>query len=213
MKTIKIQEHFGNRFQVTDRVLGKSINSEVRLAIDLRDNTQLACKIFPLRYTREDVLHRISYDEVSSRPRNVSFLCDAAVKCVLIGRCYCLDPTNKFSSTQGGFVPLVHMVKSPHNIYLFTKLPTGGDLFTFRMSLSYINEYTVRAIIRQVLVALSSLHEKGRSHGNINTDTVVIRERHYLAPRIALSFFNGQAVSELRVRTKLDGTISHFIAP
>lgn len=155
---------FDDEYKVTDRLLGEGSYASTRLAIDARTGTQVACKIYDI-----EKLHR----------QNKNTSKDVLIKPIQI-------MTQLEHSNIAAFK---RAYTTPHNIYVFEELASGGDLFTLQYRNETFEEDAVRWVVYQILQAVKYLHQKGVVHRDIKPENVLCMTCPHPNHRIALTDF------------------------
>ncbi|KAI0453305.1 kinase-like domain-containing protein [Xylaria acuta] len=140
---------FRNRFLITGRILGSGGLADIHLAVNIKTGRQVACKIHRLDGFRRtqgslDMIRRI------------------------------IDETNILSRlTHPNLLRFEAAFRSSNTLYTFTELATGGDLFSKRLEHSDgLLEIDAKIIIRQILEAVSYLHEQNVAHRDLKPENV-----------------------------------------
>ncbi|KAI8944199.1 kinase-like domain-containing protein [Xylaria longipes] len=140
---------FRNRYFITGRILGSGASAGIHLAVNIKMGRQVACKIHRLDGLRQsrgslDIIRRI------------------------------LDETNILSRlTHPNLLRFEAAFRSSNALYTFTELATGGDLFSMRLKhWDGLLEMDAKIIIRQILEAVSYLHEQNVAHRDLKPENV-----------------------------------------
>ncbi|KAI1752334.1 kinase-like domain-containing protein [Xylaria castorea] len=140
---------FRDRFLITGRILGSGASAGIHLAVNIKTGRQVVCKI-----------HRLDGFRRSRASQNI------------IRRI--IDETNILSRlTHPNLLRFEAAFKSSDALYTFTELATGGDLFSMRLKHSDgLLEMDAKIIIRQILEAVSYLHEQNVAHRDLKPENV-----------------------------------------
>ncbi|KAJ4292279.1 hypothetical protein N0V88_005910 [Collariella sp. IMI 366227] len=90
--------------------------------------------------------------------------------------------------------------------YVITKLATGGDLYSLLLRYNQLDEWGIRAIIRQVLCAVTYIHGKGVAHRDIKPENILCGVTPQVPYRIMLSDFGDSGISGRERMKSLVGT-------
>ncbi|VUC29019.1 unnamed protein product [Clonostachys rosea] len=176
---------FADRYLVTSRCLGEGAEACVHLATDTKSKKQLVCKVVNLQKIRgRDVTK-----QVQRRFQEADILRQ-------------LHHPNILS--------YVDAISSPHTLYTFTELASGGDLMSFIYRHNLIDEFDVRIIIWQVVSGLQFLHSRGVVHRDLKPENILLafspKLLHY---RVMLSDFGTSSVPRRNRMTSNVGTASY----
>ncbi|CAH0022926.1 unnamed protein product [Clonostachys rhizophaga] len=176
---------FADRYLVTNRCLGEGAEACVHLATDTKTKKQLVCKVVNLQKLRG----RDATKQVQRRFQEVDILRQ-------------LHHPNILS--------YVDCMSSPHTLYTFTELASGGDLMSFIYRHNSIDEFDVRIIIWQVTSGLQFLHTRGVVHRDLKPENILLafspKLLHY---RVMLSDFGTSSVPRRNRMTSNVGTASY----
>ncbi|KAL7788320.1 kinase-like domain-containing protein [Trichoderma ceciliae] len=161
---------FENEYLMTSRCLGSGAEGAVYLALDSKTKRQLVCKLVNLgrqdgKMPRDDLYRKLQEIDVLRQLRHPNIL------------------------------PYIDAIISPHSLYIFTELASGGDLVSFINRHEFIQEIDCRIILRQVVRGLSYLHRKGIIHRDLKPENILLAYSPKIAyHRIMLSDFGACAV-------------------
>ncbi|KAK7213686.1 hypothetical protein V2G26_020864 [Clonostachys chloroleuca] len=176
---------FADRYLVTNRCLGEGAEACVHLATDTKTKKQLVCKVVNLQKLRG----RDATKQVQRRFQEVDILRQ-------------LHHPNILS--------YVDCMSSPHTLYTFTELASGGDLMSFIYRHNLIDEFDVRIIMWQVASGLQFLHRRGVVHRDLKPENILLafspKLLHY---RVMLSDFGTSSVPRRNRMTSNVGTASY----
>ncbi|KAH7326401.1 kinase-like domain-containing protein [Stachybotrys elegans] len=180
-------ELFKDKFTVSRLCLGYGSEAVVHLASETNTHKQLVCKL-------------ITLGKANNKSRGES-------------RKRILEADILRGLEHPNILPYIDAVISPHNIYIFTELASGGDLMSFIFRHDFITEFDTRIILRQVLRGLQYLHDKGIVHRDLKPENILFA----LSPKIAyhrvmLSDFGACGIPEKSRMLSLAGT-THYQAP
>ncbi|KAI2465909.1 kinase-like protein [Annulohypoxylon bovei var. microspora] len=160
---LKESSLFGNRYMVSNRVLGSGSFASVHLAVDAKTGRQLACKI-----------HDLDYLSRFSQPQD------------LIQRI--LNETDILGKLRHPNLPTFeYAYKSRHTLYTFTELATGGDLFSMRVTRGVFTEQDAKLVILQIVNAVKYLHEGGIAHRDLKPENVLFSMGPHVTGRVIVS--------------------------
>ncbi|KAG9253865.1 kinase-like domain-containing protein [Emericellopsis atlantica] len=166
-------ESFSHQYKVTKRCLGQGSDGSVYLALNTKTKKQLVCKVVDL-----DSLQGKGRRGKDQRRRK-------------------LQETDILRQLQHpNILAYVDAICSPHTLYTFTELASGGDLMSFFFRHERIPEFDTRIIIRQIVRGLSYLHSKGIVHRDLKPENVLMAYSPSISHhRIVLADFGASAVS------------------
>ncbi|KAH7143939.1 kinase-like domain-containing protein [Dactylonectria macrodidyma] len=176
---------FADRFILTNRCLGQGAEAAVHLALDSVTRKQLVCKLVNL-----DKLHKKNAPEELRRKFQEA------------------DILRQLRHPN--ILPYVDTISSPHSLYTFTELASGGDLMSFLYRQDVVKEFDCRIIIRQVVRGLVYLHDKGIVHRDLKPENILLAYSPKIAyHRVMLADFGNSAVPRRsRMVTKV-GTVNY----
>ncbi|KAI0879630.1 kinase-like domain-containing protein [Hypoxylon argillaceum] len=157
---------FRDRFLMTGTILGRGAFTDVHLAINLKTGQQVACKI-----------HRIDQFRQSLWSTSI------------IRRI--VDETNILSRlTHPNLLKFEAAFRSPDTLYTFTELATGGDLFSVRLRYpDGVPELDTKVIIRQIVEAVSYLHDQNVAHRDLKPENVFLATGPTIMTRVIVGDF------------------------
>jgi meiosis-specific serine/threonine-protein kinase MEK1 len=161
---------FASKYQMTDHCLGHGAEAVVCLANDVQTGKQLVCKLVNLykihgKNAQDDIRRKFQEADILRQLHHPNIL------------------------------SYVDAISSPHTLYTFTELASGGDLMSFIMRRGTVKESESIIIIRQVARALAYLHEKGIVHRDIKPENILLAySPKIMYHRVMLSDFGTSAV-------------------
>ncbi|KAM0562511.1 hypothetical protein ACHAPJ_002201 [Fusarium lateritium] len=161
---------FASKYRVTDHCLGHGAEAVVCLANDVQTGKQLVCKLVNLdkiqgKNAQEDIRRKFQEADILRQLRHPNIL------------------------------PYVDAISSPHSLYTFTELASGGDLMSFLLRHDTVEEFDSRIIMRQVVRGLCYLHEKDIVHRDLKPENILLAYSPKIAyHRVMLSDFGNSAV-------------------
>ncbi|KAI5459883.1 kinase-like domain-containing protein [Mariannaea sp. PMI_226] len=176
---------FDDRYLLTNRCLGQGAEATVHLAIDVATKKQLVCKLVNLdrihgRNTREEVRRKYQEGDILRQLRHPNIL------------------------------SYVDMISSPHTLYTFTELASGGDLMSFIYRQDRVTEFDSRIIIRQVVRGLQYLHGKHIVHRDLKPENILLAYSPKIAyHRVMLADFGNSAVPKRSRMVTIVGTLNY----
>ncbi|KAL7807374.1 kinase-like protein [Trichoderma aethiopicum] len=179
---------FKDEYLITPRCLGSGAEGAVYLAIEAKTKRQLVCKVVNLgkqdgKMPREEVYRKLQEIDILRQLKHPNIL------------------------------PYIDAVVSPHSLYIFTELASGGDLVSFINRHEYIQELDCRVLLRQVVRGLAYLHKKGIIHRDLKPENILLAYSPKIAyHRIMLSDFGACAVPR-RSRMMTDIGTFEYKAP
>ncbi|KFA47324.1 hypothetical protein S40293_06053 [Stachybotrys chartarum IBT 40293] len=165
--------------------LGQGAEAVVHLAIDIETKKQLVCKLVNL----DKAQGGITREEPHRRAREADVLRQLK---------------------HPNILPYVDAISSPHSLYIFTELASGGDLMSFIYRHEHVAEFDARIIIRQIVHGLRYLHEKGILHRDLKPENILLAYSPRIAyHRVMLSDFGTCAVPKRSRMVTNVGTTSY----
>ncbi|RYC89048.1 hypothetical protein BFJ63_vAg8189 [Fusarium oxysporum f. sp. narcissi] len=161
---------FASKYHVNNHCLGQGAEAVVCLANDVQTKKQLVCKLINLdkiqgKNSQEDIRRKFQEADILRQLRHPNIL------------------------------PYVDAISSPHSLYTFTELASGGDLMSFILRHGTVKELDSRIIIRQVVRGLGYLHEKDIVHRDLKPENILLAYSPKIAyHRVMLSDFGNSAV-------------------
>ncbi|QGA16780.1 hypothetical protein EYB26_004450 [Talaromyces marneffei] len=164
-------KEFANEYLITDRLLGEGGFGHVRMAVNLKATSQVACKIVNLRAVKETVMRKKgdrSTDMLELQKREVAIL-QKLCHPNIIG-------VEKFFTME-------------NSLYIFEDLITAGDLFTFIESKGgRITDFEAASVTRQILIAVDYLHDNNIVHRDLKPENILMTS-HGVQRRVVLADF------------------------
>ncbi|KAL6860895.1 kinase-like protein [Trichoderma novae-zelandiae] len=179
---------FQDEYLITPRCLGSGAEGAVYLAIESKTKRQLVCKLVNLgkqdgKMPRDEVYRKLQEIDVLRQLKHPNIL------------------------------PYIDAVVSPHSLYIFTELASGGDLVSFINRYEFLQEIDCRVLLRQVVRGLAYLHRKGIIHRDLKPENILLAYSPKIAyHRIMLSDFGACAVPR-RSRMMTDIGTFEYKAP
>ncbi|KAM5345393.1 hypothetical protein ACJ41O_011255 [Fusarium nematophilum] len=201
-------DHFAHRYEVTDYCLGRGAEAVVCLAKDVSTGKQLVCKLVNLakiqgKNSEEDIRRKFQEADILRQLRHASSM---PMHSLVIA-----------NLIQPNILPYVDAISSPHSLYTFTELASGGDLMSFLLRHGTVKEFDSRIIIRQVVRGLRYLHEKDIVHRDLKPENILLAYSPRVAyHRIMLSDFGISAVprcSRMMTNAGTTGYQAPYVAP
>ncbi|PFH60566.1 hypothetical protein XA68_10771 [Ophiocordyceps unilateralis] len=188
--SIQEMEHglFEKKYRVSQRCLGQGAEGMVYLATEVETKKQLVCKVVDLsklkgRNAPEDIRRKLQEADVLRQLQHPNI------------------------------VRYVDAIVSPHSLYTFTELATGGDLWSFLYQRPLVGEFDTRVIVRQLVQALDYIHKKGVVHRDLKPENILLAySPNVVCPRILLSDFGACAVPR-RSRMLTHAGTANYQAP
>ncbi|KAG7103170.1 Meiosis-specific serine/threonine-protein kinase mek1 like [Verticillium longisporum] len=166
-------DFFAGRFNVTDRALGNGAHARVYLAIEVATKRQVVCKV-------------MNVDRLRMRVDGATTLRRWKQEIDMVKQLH-----------HPNIISYVHAIYSPHTLYFFTELATGGDLFSLvqRRELHGppFREGDVKLIMKQIVDGVHCLHKAGIVHRDLKPENVLLVTRPSPDYRIALSDLGNSA--------------------
>ncbi|UNI21384.1 Non-specific serine/threonine protein kinase [Purpureocillium takamizusanense] len=164
---------FDDKYVISQRCLGQGADGVVYLATESETKKQVVCKVVSLKPARNnknqaDLRRKLQEADVLRQLQHPNI------------------------------VPFVDAIVSPHSLYTFTELATGGDLWSFiyrHGKEKPLGEYETRVITRQVVRGLQYLHRKGVVHRDLKPENILLAYSPRInCHRVMLSDFGACAV-------------------
>ncbi|CRK30431.1 hypothetical protein BN1708_000953 [Verticillium longisporum] len=166
-------DFFAGRFNVTDRALGNGAHARVFLAIEVATKRQVVCKI-------------MNVDRLRVRVDGATTLRRWKQEIDMVKQLH-----------HPNIISYVHAIYSPHTLFFFTELATGGDLFSLvqRRELHGppFREGDIKLIMKQIVDGVHCLHKAGIVHRDLKPENVLLVTRPSPDYRIALSDLGNSA--------------------
>ncbi|KAF7550928.1 hypothetical protein G7046_g7860 [Stylonectria norvegica] len=191
---------FSEKYLLTDRCLGQGAEAVVYLALDVPTKKQLVCKLVNLdrtqgKHTLEERQKNLQEADILRQLRHVGS-----------------RPLWKASTNliQPNILHYVDAICSPHTLYTFTELASGGDLMSFMYRHGVVKEFDSRILVRQIVRGLQYLHTKGIVHRDLKPENILLACSPKMAyHRVVLSDFGTSAVPQRsRLQTNV-GTMAY----
>ncbi|RPB05653.1 kinase-like protein [Choiromyces venosus 120613-1] len=172
---------------ITDRVLGKGAYGRVHLAWDLVNHKQVACKVVGYGPNLAQGTPRKARD-LHMREFNIMA-----------------------SLNHPNILALHRVIRTEHNIYMFSDLITGGDLFS-RLDSGPMTEIETLPVVYQLLKALEYMHKHGVVHRDLKPDNILCT-RHANGSRIVLGDFGSARLFTPGTRLQSQCGTLEYLAP
>lgn len=189
-------ERFNDRYRVAKRVLGAGGNASVFVAVKTTTSQQFACKIVKIP-TKEADLHG---DFPRTKERIAAELREAQVKTV---REY--DLLKNLSHPN--IIGLEKVIRTPHSIYIFQELITGGDLLSYIERTGPLPEPQGAMIVRQLLEAVKYLHKNQIAHRDIKPENVLMTCWKNSARIVLTDFGQSRTFQAMEIAAKKAGVL------
>ncbi|PLB53663.1 Pkinase-domain-containing protein [Aspergillus steynii IBT 23096] len=170
---------FGDKYVITQRILGSGAYGKVRMAFRKDTGQQLACKIIDLRVLKERFIR-----ELEEEPRSRFFDSTKRSKVVAVRRLRTLEEKLAVYDREAeileglshpNIIGVERVIKSSNTIYLFQDLITAGDLFSFiQYKGGRLPDIEVAVIVRQISMALDYLHDRDIVHRDLKPDNILM---------------------------------------
>ncbi|KAH6694124.1 kinase-like domain-containing protein, partial [Plectosphaerella plurivora] len=162
---IQVEEvnRFSDDIYVTNHLLGDGASGRVFLSVDTRGGVskQISCKVMDI-----DAFNKPgAYDKYLQRWQQE------------------IDVIRQLRHPN--IIGFVHAVSSPHNLYLFTELASGGDLFSFV----------------QLVNGVAHLHAQGVVHRDLKPENVLFAVRSSPLHRVVISDFGNCGFLSRRLKS------------
>ncbi|KEF60574.1 CAMK protein kinase [Exophiala aquamarina CBS 119918] len=178
---------FRNDYIITDRLLGAGAFGKVFMAIEQRTRVQVACKMVDIRKLIPRRLNRFGHPEqpvpakdsdsrvqmwklkdwINERKRGKSV--EEKLKL------YFREIEILASINHPNIIGIEKVFITNNTLYMMQNLVTAGDLFSYIESKNgMLLEVEAAGIIRQILVAVSFLHERNIVHRDIKPDNILM---------------------------------------
>ncbi|KAG8414993.1 hypothetical protein J3458_008880 [Metarhizium acridum] len=190
MNKIQLAESrlFSDKYSISERCIGQGTDANVYLAQDAISKRQIVCKVVNLdelqnRFDRHGSTRKLQEADILRQLRHPNIL------------------------------PYIESIASPHSLFIFTELASGGDLMSFINRHNGVKEFDTRIIIRQVIRGLNYLHTKGIIHRDLKPENILLAYSPKIAyHRVMLSDFATSAVPR-RSRMKTFVGTANYQAP
>ena len=185
-------EHFDERYLVTDRRLGIGAYGSVFVAVKQLTRRQVACKIIGPSINAQPTVRQIR-DSFGAFPTHS----DATMQDCRESREY----TVLKELCHPNIISLEKVICTTTNTYIFQELITGGDLLSYLDKSGPLSEAESAVVARQVVNAVSYLHDHGVVHRDIKPENILMTSWRE-GSRIVLTDF-GQARTFEETKAKL----------
>ncbi|CEJ92051.1 hypothetical protein VHEMI07729 [[Torrubiella] hemipterigena] len=176
-------QFFKSQYRVTPRSVGQGSEAVAHLAEDVLRGKQIVCKLLTLNALPGGCQHQ-------ERIRRA--LQEA-------------DTLRQLSHPN--ILGFIDAMCSPHTVYTFMELASGGDLWSFIIRHEEVKEFDARIILRQVTRGLRFLHDKGIIHRDLKPENILLANSPRLAyMRVMLSDFGACLVPNRHRMTSQVGT-------
>ncbi|KAJ6784231.1 hypothetical protein PWT90_01809 [Aphanocladium album] len=190
LSQVRLQEAklFEEKYAILPRILGAGSQGSVHVAVDRALKKQLVCKVVLIKQAG-----------IRGRPESPQKLLQEA------------DILRQLKHPN--ILTYVDAVWSPHTLYLFTELASGGDLLSYINQRETIPEFDARIIVRQITRALHWLHKRNIVHRDLKPENVLLACSPRIAyQRVMLSDF-GSCALPISNKLKTNVGTQNFQAP
>ncbi|KAF7617181.1 hypothetical protein AFLA_005226 [Aspergillus flavus NRRL3357] len=178
---------FEDQYKVTPQKLGSGAYGQVHMAFKKSTGQQLACKIVDLRALKNKVI-REAEDQQSRHFKESTFphsknrllvirAFKESLQRKIQGRLdvYSREARILESLCHPNIIRIEKVIESSNTIYLFQELVTAGDLFSYiQYKGGKLDDIEAAVIVRQVLMALDYLHQRGIVHRDLKPDNILM---------------------------------------
>ncbi|OAR01632.1 hypothetical protein LLEC1_03287 [Akanthomyces lecanii] len=190
LNNLQMQESqlFEEKYSILPRILGAGSQGSVHLAVNTTSKKQLVCKIVNLKQTGIRGL-QVSPQKLQQESEVLRQL------------------------KHPNILTYVDAVWSPHTLYMFLELASGGDLLSYINQHDFIPEFDTRIIVRQITRALHWLHKRHIVHRDLKPENVLLACSPRIAyQRVMLSDF-GSCALPISNKLKTNVGTQNFQAP
>lgn len=187
-------KRFSDRYRLSNRVLGVGGYAAVYVAVKQPSGQQLACKVVSLPTRSED-------DEPADLRRRRDN--ELAKKRITVAREY--DVLKSLSHPN--IITLEKVFRTPHNVYIFQELITGGDLLSYLDKKGRLSEPQAVVIVRQLLEAVKYLHSNQVVHRDIKPENILMTSWRDGARVILTDFGQSRTIVDLEQAAKKAGVL------
>ncbi|KAF7591258.1 Meiosis-specific serine/threonine-protein kinase mek1 [Aspergillus hancockii] len=173
-------EVFEGHYKVSSQKLGSGAFGQVYMAYKKGTGQQLACKIIDLRALKSRVIRKAedlqSHEETRNKLLDTHGVNQSPPKKAQER----LDPYTREvrileDISHPNIITIEKVIKSSNTIYLFQELVAAGDLFSYLQSKRMrLDDIEAAVIMRQVLMALDYLHDRGIVHRDLKPDNILM---------------------------------------
>ncbi|EGX90857.1 serine/threonine protein kinase, putative [Cordyceps militaris CM01] len=190
LNKLQMQESqlFEGKYTILSRVLGAGSQGSVHLAVNTTSKKQLVCKIINMKQAGVR----------GQQPSPQKILQES-------------DTLRQLKHPN--ILTYVDTLWSPHTLYIFTELASGGDLLSYINQHDVIPEFDTRIVVRQIARALHWLHDRNIVHRDLKPENVLLACSPRIAyQRVMLSDF-GSCALPLSNKLKTNVGTQNFQAP
>ncbi|RDL35008.1 uncharacterized protein BP5553_06939 [Venustampulla echinocandica] len=202
-------QHFHDRFDVTDRLLGTGQFGSVYLAKEVATSRQMACKIVKLDLAG-------GQKPAKTKPySNTGDEWQTQALRAKDGREIVMREVKILSRLKHPhIINLKKAFRSSNTLYLFTELASGGDLFSYLDSHGgVLQDWQSRVISFQIVLAIEYLHSNNIAHRDIKPENILISQTGFGGRVMLTDFGFANSVNEKTGRLMSAVGTEGYVAP